>query len=132
MAPRRARRKPCGLRSRWRGGYEAAATPEGSPCVTHGLRPRGVHGFRQWAECLLAAGRRRGFIMGVEFLIWIARNPLKRLESDEGIQENPNPLSWSGLVWLGFGLEKFGLSRSDLGSPSGAGSGRLGRRQRRL
>src|SRR5271157_6109093 len=46
------------------------------------------------------------------FLIWIARNPLKSPESDEGIQENPSPFSWSGLVWIWFGLEKFGLRRS--------------------
>ena len=36
---------------------------------------------------------------------WIARNPLKSPESDEGIQENPSPFSWFGLVrlwvWLG-------------------------------
>jgi len=44
----------------------------------------------------------------VEFLIWAARNPLKSPESDEGIQENPSPFSWSGLVWIWFGLEEFG------------------------
>src|SRR5271166_85820 len=43
------------------------------------------------------------------FLVWIARNSLKSPESDEGIQENPSPFSWSGLVWIGFGLENFGL-----------------------
>ncbi len=36
---------------------------------------------------------------------WIARNPLKSPESDEGIQENPSPFPWFLLVWLGFGLE---------------------------
>src|SRR5208337_2725713 len=41
------------------------------------------------------------------FLIWVARNPLKSLESDEGTQENPSPFSWSGLVL--FGLAWFGL-----------------------
>src|SRR5208337_3096633 len=49
-------------------------------------------------------------ISGV-FLIWTARNPLKSPESDEGIQDNPSPLSWSGLVRIWFGLEKFGLRR---------------------
>src|SRR5271166_5281535 len=34
------------------------------------------------------------------FLAWIARNPLKSPESDEGIQGNPSPFSWSGLDWL--------------------------------
>src|SRR5208337_1770637 len=29
------------------------------------------------------------------WLLWIARNPLKSPESDEGIQENPSPFSWS-------------------------------------
>jgi len=49
------------------------------------------------------------------FFIWIASNPLKSPESDEGIQENPSPFSWCGLVWLGFGLEEFGLRRSARG-----------------
>src|SRR5208337_3329744 len=51
-------------------------------------------------------GRRCGY-----FLPWIARNPLKSPESDEGIQENPSPFSWFGLVRLWFGLERFGLRR---------------------
>ncbi len=38
------------------------------------------------------------------------RNRLKSPELDEGIQENPSP--FSGLVWLGFGLEEFGPRRS--------------------
>src|SRR5271157_1378791 len=46
------------------------------------------------------------------FLVWIARNPLKSPESDEEIQENPSPFFWSGLVWICFGLEKFGLRRT--------------------
>ncbi len=46
------------------------------------------------------------------FLIWSAGKPLKRPESDEGIQENPKPFSWSGLAWIWFGLEEFGLRRS--------------------
>ena len=52
-------------------------------------------------ECSLArqAPTRPG--AGVAFLVWIARNPLKSPELDEGIQENPSPFSWSGLVWLG-------------------------------
>src|SRR5271166_3736011 len=40
--------------------------------------------------------------------IWIARNPLKSPESDEGIQENPSLFSWSRLVWLGFSLGVLG------------------------
>ncbi len=32
------------------------------------------------------------------FLIWLARNPLKSPESDEGIQEYPSRVSWFGLV----------------------------------
>src|SRR5271165_5344438 len=46
------------------------------------------------------------------FLIWTAGKPLKRPESDEEIQENPNPFSWSGLAWIWFGLEEIGLRRS--------------------
>src|SRR5208337_1654755 len=45
------------------------------------------------------------------FFIWTAGNPLKSPESDEEIQENPSLFSWSGLVWLWFGLEEFGLGR---------------------
>src|SRR5271166_3738031 len=56
----------------------------------------------------------RDSMLGV-FLIWTACNPLKSLESDEGIQENPSPFSWSGLVWIWVGLEKFGLRRSARG-----------------
>jgi len=41
------------------------------------------------------------------FFVCIARNPLKRPESDERIQENPSLFIWSGLDWLGFGLGKF-------------------------
>src|SRR5271165_1194495 len=51
------------------------------------------------------------------FLIWTARNPLKSPESDERIQENPSPFSWSGLVWIWFGLEQFGLRRSQTAWP---------------
>ena len=43
-----------------------------------------------------------------DILTWTARNPLKSPESDEGIQENPSPFSWTGLDRLGFGLEEFG------------------------
>ena len=49
------------------------------------------------------------------FLTWIARNPLKSPESDEGIQENPSPFSWSGLDWLWSGLEEFGPRRDGVG-----------------
>jgi hypothetical protein len=49
------------------------------------------------------AARRR--LMGKRvFLTWTACNPLKSRESDEGIQENPSPFSWSGMDWLGFGF----------------------------
>ena len=44
--------------------------------------------------------------------VWTDRNTLKSLESDEGIQDNPSPFSWSGLALLWFGLEEFGLRRS--------------------
>ena len=37
-----------------------------------------------------------------------ARNLLKNLRSDKGIQGNPSPVSWFGLDWLCFGLEEFG------------------------
>ena len=49
------------------------------------------------------------------FLTWTACNPLKSHEPDERIQENPSPFSWSGLDWLGFGLEEFGLRRYAVG-----------------
>ena len=52
---------------------------------------------------------------GRPFLIWIARNPLKSPESDEGIQENPSPFPWSGLDLLWFGLEEFGPRRCGVG-----------------
>ena len=51
---------------------------------------------------------RRDFIVGF-FLIWTACNLLKSPESDEGIQDNPSPFSWAGLVGIWFGLEEFGL-----------------------
>src|SRR5271166_1040283 len=44
---------------------------------------------------------------------WTARNLLKSPESDEGIQENPSSFSWSDLVWFWFGLEEFGMRRSE-------------------
>ena len=56
----------------------------------------------------VAARRQRD--LGGAFFIWTARNRLKSPELDEGIQENPSP--FSGLVWLGFGLEEFGPRRS--------------------
>ena len=59
----------------------------------------------------LAGRRRRGDSILGAFLIWTARKLLKRPESDEGIQDNPSPFSWSGLVWLGLGLKEFGLGR---------------------
>src|SRR5271166_706908 len=87
------------------GPSEATRHPRTSSRVAHCLR--------QWASkharCRRAPTRLQ---LRSSFLIWIARNPLKSPESDEGIQENPSPFSWSGLVWIWFGLEKFGLSRS--------------------
>jgi hypothetical protein len=53
----------------------------------------------------------------VAFLTWTARNPLKSPESDEEIQENPSPFSWSGVDWLWFGLEEFGPRRCGVGRP---------------
>ena len=41
-------------------------------------------------------------VRGVEiFFVWNRHNPLKSPESDEGIQENPRKIPWSGLVRLG-------------------------------
>ena len=52
---------------------------------------------------------------GVNFFLWVGRNPLNSPESGEGIQINPREskpvflgFSWSG---FGFGLEKFDLRR---------------------
>src|SRR5208283_4990678 len=56
---------------------------------------------------------RRPILPGVEFfLLWTDRKSLKSPESDEGIQDNPSRLSWSGLAQTWFGLEEFGLRRS--------------------
>ncbi len=44
---------------------------------------------------------RRGRAVTSPFLTWIATNPLKSPDSDEGIQENPSPFSWSGLDRFG-------------------------------
>ena len=46
--------------------------------------------------------------VGNIFLFWIARNPLKSPESDEGIQENPREskpafLGFLGLAWIRLG-----------------------------
>ena len=49
------------------------------------------------------------------FFLWTHRNSLKSLESDEGIQENPSPFSWFGLVRLWFGLDEFGPGRYGVG-----------------
>ena len=59
--------------------------------------------------------RRGRAVASRPFLTWIARNPLKSPESDEGIQENPSPFSWSGSNWLWFGLEEFGPRRCGVG-----------------
>src|SRR5271166_1497368 len=66
---------------------------------------------RRFVIAVPGSGRRRDSVLEF-FLILTARNPLKSPESDEGIQENPSPFSWSGLVWIWFGLEEFGLRRS--------------------
>jgi len=60
----------------------------------------------EWADPGVLLGRNDGI-----FLTWTARNPLKSPDSDEGIQENPSPFSWSSLGWLWFGLEEFGPRR---------------------
>ena len=72
----------------------------------------GLAGLAQAAaQCLWRRGRIFGCAeedrfagVGDFFLLWIARNPLKSPESDEGIQENPREskpaflgFSWSGL-----------------------------------
>src|SRR5208337_1389945 len=54
-----------------------------------------------------------------EFFRFVADNPLISPESDERIQENPSPFSWSGLVWFWFGLKEFGL-RPQTASAGGA------------
>jgi hypothetical protein len=77
-----------------------------------GARPvRALEIQATFADMTLAAGA----VCGSPFLTWIARNPLKSPESDEGIQENPSPFSWSGLDWLWFGLEEFGPGRYGVG-----------------
>src|SRR5271166_1770654 len=94
-------RGKCGSQLPRRPMRESRASPTGF------VRRRPLPQAMGLERCSLAAGRRDS-IVGV-FLIWIARNPLKSPESDEGIQENPSPFSWAGLVWLWFGLEEFGL-----------------------
>jgi hypothetical protein len=54
------------------------------------------------------------------YFLWVACNPLKSLESDEGIQENPSPFPWFFLVWLGFGLDGFGPRRALARAPGAA------------
>src|SRR5271166_1119891 len=66
---------------------------------------------RRFVIAVPGSGRRRDSVLEF-FLILTARNPLKSPESDERIQENPSPFSWSGLVWIWFGLGEFGLRRS--------------------
>jgi|SRR5271166_1610834 len=116
MAPRLARRsaspRPAVIDPRWRG--KCGSPLQGGPCgraVRHQRTSSGgAHCLRRWAskDARWPPGA-DGTPSWEFFLIWIARNPLKSPESDEGIQENPSPLSWSGLVWLWFGLEEFGL-----------------------
>ena len=67
--------------------------------------------------------------LGGAFFVWIAGNPLKSPESDKGIQENPSPFSWSGLVWLGFGLAAFGpgLPQTNVGRSRPAFSSERGK-----
>src|SRR5271165_6309437 len=71
---------------------------------------------RRFVIAVPGSGRRRDSVLEF-FLILTARNPLKSPESDERIQENPSPFSWSGLVWIWFGLEQFGLRRSQTAWP---------------
>src|SRR5208337_4019809 len=80
------------------------------PSVIYGRRPEALIASGNWARRMLAA--RRAPILGVAFLIWTARNLLKSPESGEGIQDNPSPFSWSGLVWIWLSLGEFGLRRS--------------------
>ncbi len=76
-----------------------------------GLRPREPIASGSGPLRMLVVGRGTPSWSCI-FLIWSAGKPLKRPESDEGIQENPKPFSWSGLAWIWFGLEEFGLRRS--------------------
>src|SRR5271166_6192128 len=46
--------------------------------------------------------------LGVAFLLWLGRNPLKSPESYEEIQENPSLFSWSRLVSLGLTWVRLG------------------------
>ena len=78
--------------------------PAGSENGFHGSLPQAM------GRCSLATGADGTPSRELNFLLWIAGNPLKSPESDEGIQENPSLFSWSCLVWLGFGLEEFGLN----------------------
>jgi len=66
---------------------------------------RGAHCPGNGPRSMLAAGR-PSQSRELRFLIWIAGNLLKGPESDEGIQDDPSPFSWSGLVWIWFGLEE--------------------------
>src|SRR5208337_301170 len=86
------------------------------PSVTYGRRPEALIASGNSARRMLPA--RRAPILGVAFLkfliwtVWTARNLLKSPESDEGIQDNPSPFSWSGFVWIWLSLGEFGLRRS--------------------
>jgi len=82
-------------------------------------RDRGVEarrfGLRLWpghspTTCAAAPVRALTAAKQGRFSIRIACNPLIRRESDEEIQENPSPFSWSRLVWLCFGLGNLGPS----------------------
>jgi hypothetical protein len=63
--------------------------------------------------------------VGNFYFLWVACNPLKSLESDEGIQENPSPFPWFFLVWLGFGLDGFGPTSALRPSAPGCSPTRL-------
>src|SRR5208337_4916522 len=65
-------------------------------CITHGLRPEAPQAM---GSMLAGCRAQMDSILGVAFLLGTACNPLKSPESDEGIQENPSPFSWFGLVW---------------------------------
>ena len=87
---------------------------DGSPPRREGKR--GWHGGAtaqsRWRHDAMGAvpGRAKGSTI---FLLWIARNPLKSPESDEGIQENQSPFPWFFLVGLGLAWVRLGAIWSE-------------------
>ena len=94
-------------------GQPAAWTGPGLPRLpmrepaspTDFVPTRPLPGATGLEACLLARADEPPF-WELHFLIWIGGNLLKSPESDEGIQDDPSPFSWSGLVWIWFGLEE--------------------------